>query len=505
MIRIKQQILLFICICTSIRAKEIPDCDYFDTVDLTGVEKLSNGSYKYDGLLIPPEQTGTYNYKIFFEGTPTAVEEHVRGCVCKIKPCIRYCCHRHRIDPNDEGNCKEELGETQVNITLEGGTQQESDIRNQFVVQPGIRVQCNQNNHIGPFTQNDDWKLFENGTLYRSNDDVYLSKRDYCIQPKELADLGLNYMLLPMNCLNEYDFVYVNLGSIFFLLLTICIYIFVLKLQHIHDKCYLSYLICLSVSLLINIVTKVETSYFGPICYLVAYVGYFSSISIYLWLAVMAFDLWRILVNNMFVMIQNDFRKRFWIYSLFVWGTASVFLLITILADHLLDNLDIDSNLKMGYAYYECFGKVTDWSSVVYFFAPAAILVSINVIFIFITLWRVHMENKKNREQLKELGQRNKKNNIRLIFYLRFFAIAFMDWLIELTAVVYILAGDPPQFLQYIMFYLGLIHCFLIFAITISRKDVVQLLIRWTPQMKSQSVTQNSLSTSINLQKVTKN
>ncbi|KAL7725730.1 hypothetical protein ACLKA6_018561 [Drosophila palustris] len=271
-------------------------------------------------------------------------------------------------------------------------------------------------------------------------------------------------MLLPMNCLNEYDFVYVNVVSICILLLTTCIYIFVLKLQHIHDMCYLCYLICLSVSLFINILTKIETSFFGVSCYFVAYLGYFSSISIYLWLVVIAFDLWRIMVIEMFVNVPKNHQMRFRKYSLFVWGTASVLLLTTILADYFLDNLDIDSNWKMGYAYYECFGKVNDWSSVVYFFAPAVIMVSTNVTFVVTATWRVHFENRRNREQLRELGQRNLKNNIRFTFYLRFFLIAFTDFIIELTAVIYNLAGSPPQFLQYIMFYLGLIHCLLTFA-----------------------------------------
>ncbi|XP_034474779.1 probable G-protein coupled receptor Mth-like 11 [Drosophila innubila] len=144
----------------------------------------------------------------------------------------------------------------------------------------------------------------------------------------------------------------------------------------------------------------------------------------------------------------------------------------------MLDNLEIDSNWKMGYAYYECFGKVNDWSNIVYLFAPAAIMVSINVTFIIITVWRVHMENRKNRDQLRELGQPDLKNNMRFIFYLRFFIIAFMDWLIQLTVVVYNLTGNPPKFLQYIMLNLSLIHCILVFAVTVLRKDVLQLLNR---------------------------
>ncbi|KAH8412088.1 hypothetical protein KR222_010209, partial [Zaprionus bogoriensis] len=101
--------LMLLCMLTAIKAEEIPECDYFDTVDLTGSKQLPNGSYEFQGAIIPHDQTGTYNYKILFEGTRTPVKEHTRGCVCKLKPCIRYCCHRHRLDADDERKCSDEF------------------------------------------------------------------------------------------------------------------------------------------------------------------------------------------------------------------------------------------------------------------------------------------------------------------------------------------------------------------------------------------------------------
>lgn len=70
----------------------------------------------------------------------------------------------------------------------------------------------------------------------------------------------------------------------------------------------------------------------------------------------MAFALWRDLVLKMFVISPDTKQLGFWKYNLVGWGTAAVLLLITILAD-LMENLDIDVNWKMGYAYYECFFK----------------------------------------------------------------------------------------------------------------------------------------------------
>ncbi|KAM8717796.1 hypothetical protein ACLKA7_004492 [Drosophila subpalustris] len=198
----KLKFLLLVGICTSIKAEEIPNCDYFDTVDLTGIEKLSNGSYNYEGVMIPPEQTGTYNYKILFEGT---------------------------------------------NIT--------------------------------------------NGTLHRSKDDVYLSNRDYCLQSKELLSLGFSCRLWHQNYLNELHY----------------------------DKSFY---------------------------------------------------------------------------------------------DHLLDNLDIEANWKVGCAYFNCIFKCNDWSIFIYLLGPATLMILIKAIFMISTICHVHIENRKIRKQFEELGQPYIKNNV---------------------------------------------------------------------------------------------
>lgn len=73
-------------------------------------------------------------------------------------------------------------------------------------------------------------------------------------------------------------------------------------------------------------------------------------------MAVIAFDLWRKLVVHMYE-VEHEKKSRFRTYSIFVWGTATGMLSMTILADHVIDRLDINPNWKMGYAYYDCYAK----------------------------------------------------------------------------------------------------------------------------------------------------
>lgn len=157
--------VLLISVLSQINSKEIPNCTYFDTVDLTGSKRFPNGSYEYSGVHIPLEQIGTYNYKIFFEGTKITVPEYHRGCVCKHKPCIRYCCHRHRYDMTDDRKCIDEFKDFAVNITLKDGNRRETMILDHFVIQLGIPIKCNQSFHLWPQHKDYNWQLYEVGYI----------------------------------------------------------------------------------------------------------------------------------------------------------------------------------------------------------------------------------------------------------------------------------------------------------------------------------------------------
>ncbi|XP_017039732.1 probable G-protein coupled receptor Mth-like 11 [Drosophila ficusphila] len=78
-------------------AADILDCDFFDTVDLTNTIRFENGSYKYEDLIIPAGLTGEYNFTILDDGSRISYPNHFRGCACKLRPCIRFCCHHNKL------------------------------------------------------------------------------------------------------------------------------------------------------------------------------------------------------------------------------------------------------------------------------------------------------------------------------------------------------------------------------------------------------------------------
>lgn len=150
----------------SIKA-EIPGCDYFDTVDLSGSVKFPNGSFLFEKLIIPQEDTGEYAYEILADGEKVDVPKHLRGCACKLGNCIRFCCPKNLVLASDERKCMEYTSaelkyDPFVNITLNNGTEVKRHVLNEFIVQQNLPVPCALHYHLDALNDIQmGWKLFE--------------------------------------------------------------------------------------------------------------------------------------------------------------------------------------------------------------------------------------------------------------------------------------------------------------------------------------------------------
>ena len=149
----------------------INNCNYEDTVDLTGSQRFSNGSYLYQETLIPAKLTGTYDYEIFGNKEEAKVPLHTRGCVCKLKPCIKLCCHPRFTRIDDTRECIENDSEEMVDynklkINVTHGSRIHEHNLNEFIIQQGIP--CTVAYHLIPQeTELDVWQLFEVGTAHK--------------------------------------------------------------------------------------------------------------------------------------------------------------------------------------------------------------------------------------------------------------------------------------------------------------------------------------------------
>lgn len=87
---------------------DIPGCNYYDTVDISNIER-QNDSYLYDDIEIPASLTGYYEFRQFGDGSIRPIKKHLRACVCSVRPCIRICCPAKNFLAN--GKCDDGLKE----------------------------------------------------------------------------------------------------------------------------------------------------------------------------------------------------------------------------------------------------------------------------------------------------------------------------------------------------------------------------------------------------------
>nr|NP_001262465.1 methuselah-like 11, isoform D [Drosophila melanogaster]AGB95847.1 methuselah-like 11, isoform D [Drosophila melanogaster] len=435
--------LLLGILVIGVRSRDIPNCDFFDTVQLRESEKLCNGSYRYEDVVIPAKLTGKYDYEIDYDGDRVSVPKHIRGCVCKLKTCIRFCCHHKKLMA---GNlCSQDVYENltyeyTLDITQLNGSVIKKHVLNDMVVQQDLPLPCERHYSLDAETSTYDmWSLYENGSLFRHFDQRYLSKQEFCLQPNPTST-GKNYSLIvAFNCIQKpsMKMAYVKFSSVFFMVITIAAYLWLPKFRSLHGKCCNLYFICLAITFLLNVI-----SLFGifelktPICYLTGYAGYFTVMATFLWLSVISFDVWRRFAMRKFQVFYKNKRSSFFNYNIIVWSSAGLLTCIIFLVDQFVEtNLDNPYNPAVG--VFSCWIFTNGWSATFYFYAPLAILIILNCASFFLTTRYIYVENKQNQKVLNNSEpQKLSRNHANYRIYFRLFIIMGGSWFLEIIAFI---------------------------------------------------------------------
>uniref|UniRef100_A0A1A9WSB0 Methuselah N-terminal domain-containing protein n=1 Tax=Glossina brevipalpis TaxID=37001 RepID=A0A1A9WSB0_9MUSC len=130
--------LLFNAVSPITAADHKEPCKYADTVNITDSLRLKDGSYSFEGILIPVNLTASYNYKVI-DGIQYSASKHMRGCVCLLKSCITFCCppklhyneSLQNCSPTEESS---NFRHMHIEIKLHNGTEDKISIPDKFIV-----------------------------------------------------------------------------------------------------------------------------------------------------------------------------------------------------------------------------------------------------------------------------------------------------------------------------------------------------------------------------------
>ncbi|KAL5291457.1 hypothetical protein ACFFRR_010700 [Megaselia abdita] len=453
-------------------------CSFFDTVNLTDHVRYENGSYQYEDIIIPKEYTGTYNYEFRTLSDKVKVQPHVRGCICLLKKCIKMCCGRDTMRYMNK-SCEDIYpGNKTIEVTyFDGSIVKDVVIGDIFAVQEGRPCES----MYGLEPPLDNFTIFENGTLLREFDSVYINKDSYCLASIETNDLP-NRTLLPLVCFPDQSkdakiivYSYAMIFSVPFMLLTSAVYLIIPELRNIHGKSLVCYLIGLSFGYTILAFFKMAGTLNNTFCQVTGFLAYFLFMSSFFWLSVISFDLWWNF-KGMIGMNRFNERKRFAIYSLYAWGFACLFLMATITAQ-LTSFINPDWKPHIGSDEFCWLNVKTGWSALLYFFGPIMIIISVNVVLFILTSLKIHSVQREMAKITAKDDSRKNLNNEKDRFglFLRLFIVMGVTWMMEIISYM---VGDQSQYAK--LFYLSdicnAVQGFIIFALFVLKKKVKDLM-----------------------------
>lgn len=88
---ITRNVIIYLIILISLVKSENELCSYPESVNITSGEKLKNGDIKFNEILFKKNHYQNFNYELI-NNTKVYHNSHIRGCICLIKTCVRFCC-----------------------------------------------------------------------------------------------------------------------------------------------------------------------------------------------------------------------------------------------------------------------------------------------------------------------------------------------------------------------------------------------------------------------------
>ncbi|XP_050093983.1 G-protein coupled receptor Mth2-like [Anopheles aquasalis] len=394
------------------------DCSLEDRIDLTnGTMEPGNGTIQYAG--------GLYDQEHYFEN-----QEQRYSCVCKWRVCIYVCCYHIDAD-----RC--ELAQLPLNVSVRTATG--SRVREQVNLKQSARYWLI---YARPPAWNStagyvmrlfgyEAELHEDGSLaYGSN--VYASKT-YCVNPGS-DPIPFVWFLEQNDQVDVHH--WHSLGMIIsvpFLIATLIVYILIPDLRNIPGKSLMCYVLALTSSYVTLVVIKRSVIIMPDWCQLVGYLCYYSLMSSFFWLNVMAFDIFWTFGGRR---RSTTDRGKFLLYCCYAYGVPMTFLAGALVADK---TELLPTTIRPGFGDGQCLFKAEQFVSLVYLYLPLALVVSTNLFFFISTASKISLIERNTAAALRgDSGRHSRFTNERNRYglYVRLFVVMGVTWMFELISWV---------------------------------------------------------------------
>uniref|UniRef100_A0A336LUJ7 CSON004731 protein n=1 Tax=Culicoides sonorensis TaxID=179676 RepID=A0A336LUJ7_CULSO len=461
-------------------------CEFDQTINITDGSLQVDRSWLHDGLHYGLGYYAKYNYTLTDEGIKIPANEHIRGCICLLKPCIYACCEPKHTTDNKTGTClSNQYDKLWWDVGMPGEEPKNIEITKEFYWKYR-KLTCKDKHYLDPNQyEYDAWWLAQNGSIYVADDESFLNYDEHCVAvDEETKTLLVLKCYEPMEASSRFRMLGIGmLLSVPFLLVTFIVYAVIPELRNVHGMSLMSYVGGLTVGYTflatIQIIGSREACHTGEercydpnFCTISGYIIYFSFMLSFFWLNTMCFDIYWTFRG---VRSNTSAKKNFMYYCVYAWGMASF---ITILALS-IDISNVNQEYKPGMYYTQtCFLSHNKLVEFLYLYMILLILVCSNITFFVVTALRIKRVQRETAAVVDagNSGRHSRQNydNYRFMLYLRLFIIMGVTWSMELLS--WVISHDSPWF-----YASDLVNCLqgvLIFLLVVCNDKVRRLVIK---------------------------
>ncbi|XP_076225665.1 G-protein coupled receptor Mth2 isoform X2 [Nomia melanderi] len=350
---------------------------------------------------------------------------------------------------------------------------------------------CNDRFRLEPDKYPDDRFMFlDNGTIYKPVENVLL-ERNFCFARMESDE----YVVLV--CFDEeevQDDNTLSIGMIVsapFLLATLLVYTVIPELRNLHGLTLRGYVSCLFIGYTLIPLAHIapEVWITDPVCVAFAFIIHFSFLASFFWLNVMCFDIWWTFggFRSLQGSVKQRERKKFVIYSIYAWGSATILTCICILMEY-LPNIP-ENFIRPQFGVGSCwFG--TDQARAIYFYGPMGITVFCNICLFVSTAVKIIKHKKDTANHLRGADSRRHDDNKQWFsLYLKLFIVMGISWSMEIISWLF---NNSPRFIWYLTDLTNTLQGVLIFLIFVWKDKIRRLLLKKFGCHGSNVVSRNS-------------
>ncbi|EDV95977.1 probable G-protein coupled receptor Mth-like 8 [Drosophila grimshawi] len=467
-------------------------CAFIDTVNITGSYRMDgslNNSYVHNWTVIPKEFVTDYDF-VIENGIRVPTERHLRACICKQRPCVRFCCPNGQLYDLQDHKCvphsaehPQPPGHSHMTVGLRNGTQLQMEIASRFSVH--VETPCDNMRAVIKDGDYFNWTLYEDGSIIHRE---HLFTKHYCYTLVLLGNRTWSWQ--PLACAPEkIHFVLGVREWTYAICLLICIIsMFIVLIVHLacsqmrnsfYGVAVKAYTTCVIIgyALLAHLTLHNPANLSTAGCRIIpSFALLFLVLSFYI-LSFISFKLYLsfhgvVLTKLMFWMILGPIVLIAIGWSFFVGFSYH--------------------GAKLVFGGDTCWFDPRTWTVMIYFFAPIFIACAISSFFYILTLIKIDDEHDHDSEKSFESLEKN-----RLSSFWKFFTYTALTYLVCVCSFAFNYWRKEKSHLNYAVCFCTAFHGFAALYALIGKNQQIQLFLLRINENNDEDTCENSVPMTI--------